>query len=163
MDLIKKLLARQNKSSVRTCGFELLLLFTEALFQSEETKEGLDETLDLFQRAINLQPLLLESPSANLPFAPPVVDPTLILAPTSGTETIEEAIEQFNMFFEFMAARTGRSMEFWFEQFKARYLTLLYPHIMRMSGYDIAERTYTAVVYHANHTLPPPLIRYWVR
>ncbi len=141
VDLIKKLLARQNKSSVRTCGFELLLLFVEALLQAEESKEGLDEVLDLFQRAINLQPLLIEYPTANLPFAPTVVDPTLILAPSSGTETTEEAIEQFNMFFEFMAARPGRSMEFWFEQFKARYLTLLYPRTMRISGYDIAERT----------------------
>ncbi len=140
MGLIKKLLARQNKSSVRTSGFELLLLFAEALLQAEDNKEGIDETLDLFSRAINFQPLLQEYPTANLLLTPPAADPALILVPSNG-ESIEEAVDQFHMFFEFMTARTGRSMEFWFEQFKARYLTVLYPRAMRESGYDLDERT----------------------
>lgn len=142
MGLIKKLLARQNKSSVRTSGFELLLLFAEALLQAEDNKEGLDDVLDLFSRAINLQPLLLEHPTANLLMTPPAADPALILVPSSSGESIEEAVDQFHMFFEFMTARTGRSMEFWFEQFKARYLTVLYPRVMRDIGYDLDARTY---------------------
>jgi hypothetical protein len=48
------------------------------------------------------------------------------------------------MFFEFMTARTGRSMEWWFEQFKARILTILYPRVMREIGYCVDERTYRA-------------------
>lgn len=139
--LIRKLLVRQNKAAVRTAGFELLLLFTEALLQAEESKEGLEEVLDLFARAINLQPFVLEQPTAVLALSPPAADPALILVPASG-ESSEEAIEQFHLFFEFMTARTGRSMEWWFEQFKARYLTVLYPRVMREIGYGADERTY---------------------
>jgi hypothetical protein len=32
-------------------------------------------------------------------------------------------------------------MEFWFEQFKARYLTVLYPRVMKQMGYELGERT----------------------
>jgi hypothetical protein len=63
-----------------------------------------------------------------------VVDSNLLLVPSQVPESEEESTEFLNVFFVFLNSRTGKSMDFWFDQFKRIYLTLFYPRVFKELG-----------------------------
>jgi hypothetical protein len=136
-----KCIAPKNPHSLKLAGFEVLLIFIETLQDSAEEK-----VFNGFATAINL-PLFLEPntkeilkyfpgkfPSKNLLenfFLTFILDAdsdySILGSPEPPSK--KDALEILDFFLDFMAKST--QIIFWFNQFKLRYLSSLYPNIFQ--------------------------------
>jgi hypothetical protein len=128
VSLLSKLLARQNKHNIRIVAYEVLLQFIDILVQ-DGNLSGLDDSLELFAKAFNMAPFSAEMPEARIRYQPPAVDPMLALVPSPAPENIEESCTFLDVFFDFLTQRTGKVMDFWFEQLRRFYLSQLFPKV----------------------------------
>jgi len=126
--VLSKLLARQNKHNIRIVSYEVLLQYIDVLAQDGNIS-GLDESLEMFAKAFNMAPFSAEMPEARIKYQPPTVDPVLVLVPSPAPENIEESCTFLDVFFDFLTQRTGKLLDFWFEQLRKYYLAQLYPKV----------------------------------
>eukprot|EP01100_Stratorugosa_tubuloviscum_P011908 TRINITY_DN542_c0_g1_i1.p1 TRINITY_DN542_c0_g1~~TRINITY_DN542_c0_g1_i1.p1 ORF type:complete len:1470 (+),score=659.45 TRINITY_DN542_c0_g1_i1:33-4442(+) len=119
--VLEKVLYKENKASVRLAGFELLLLFLEALQAAEEPQT------ELLAAAVDLQPFMGSIyPSAQFKFqtlsAP---DKTCVLVP--GTQTgFETSVQMLEKLLGFMKSHE-ESFLFWWDLFKTKFFITFYP------------------------------------
>jgi hypothetical protein len=145
LSLLSKLLARQNKHNIRIVAYEVLLQFIDILVQ-DGNLSGLDDNLELFAKAFNMAPFSAEMPEARIRYQPPAVDPMLVLVPSPAPENIEESCTFLDVFFDFLTQRTGKVMDFWFEQLRRFYLSQLFPKVfvdlkvIQNDGYGFHKR-----------------------
>jgi len=69
-----------------------------------------------------------------LKMSPPTVDASLVLVPSGQDVSAEESIDLFRFLFTYMGKCSEEMFQFWFEQCKRSYFSLLYPTVFKKLG-----------------------------
>eukprot|EP01094_Clydonella_sp_ATCC50884_P008894 TRINITY_DN1843_c1_g1_i2.p1 TRINITY_DN1843_c1_g1~~TRINITY_DN1843_c1_g1_i2.p1 ORF type:complete len:1500 (-),score=588.09 TRINITY_DN1843_c1_g1_i2:141-4463(-) len=127
--ILLKVLCKENKMSVRVLGFELLLMFLEAVGVPEPSQ------VELFASAIDLSPFQTaysQITLRNQPVSAP--DKQSVLLPSSGSQNGEQqAVQLFDILLEYVSQKPS-NFEFWFDLIKEQYFTAFYPEVCKSIG-----------------------------
>lgn len=127
LNVIEKLLYKENKPEVRASGFQLLLLMCETLGTVEA------DVLELIPAAVNFNCFADASENDDTARFRTIEAPEKsdVLVPAAGDDGgLEESVGLVNLLFDFMSSlQSGARFAYWYEQFKVRFLYIFYPHL----------------------------------
>lgn len=127
--VLEKVLCKENKVTIRLIGFELMLIFLDAVQVLEPSQ------IDLFAQSIDLGPFCVDKNSgAKLRrTALSAPDKGSVLVPSSSAGTMENSVKLWEYMLDYMTQKPS-AFEFWFNLLKREYLSIFFPETARKIG-----------------------------